>query len=178
MIKDSIEKVVSVIKRVNERRAEIQRGVKAGKIPEGILKNWDAAFQIIAQNAGLNLTKSGNLPHGKKAVEDLDTDALQGLLQRKTAGEIKKDIKRGAKMEYGEEPTPEELDEYQDDMSYVYEELADNPSETYDAFDAKFRGVPGRKSYRQLRQAIEEWKGFNTQQKEVALGNAVDRMFN
>lgn len=177
MRKDTIAFIESDIKRVNERRAEIKRGVAAGRIPEGVLKNWDVAFDKIAQDAGLNLTKSGNLPHGKKAVENIDTDALVGLLQRKTAGEIKKDIRTGAQREYGEEPTPEELEDYQDDMSYVYEQLAENYTETYDALNAAFGGTRGKKSYKQLKEAIKQWKDLTEQQKEGMRIDAVNRLF-
>lgn len=173
-----IQSVISKIKRINERRAEIKRGVKAGKIPQGVLNNWDTAFDRIATDAGVMLTKSGNIPHSMKAAENIDLDALDGLLQRRTAGQIKKDIKAGARQEYGEDPGQEEMEEYTDAMSYVYDQLASNYSETYDALKAAFGGTQGKKSYKQLKDAIEEWQSMNETQKEVARVNAVDRMFN
>lgn len=175
---NSIEKVISAIKRVNERRAEIKRAIADKKIPKGVLKNWNAAFDKVASEAGVNLTKSGNIPHSKKAAENIDLDALEGLLQRRTAGQIKKDIKKGSEKEFGETPTAQELEEYQDDMSYVYECLADNYDETYDALDAAFRGTKGKKTYKQLRAAIDDWKAMTEPQREEAMDFAVDRMFN
>lgn len=172
-----IQPVISKIKRINERRAEIKRGVKAGKIPRGVLNNWDVAFDRIATDAGVMLTKSGNIPHSMRAAENIDLDALDGLLHRRTAGEIKKDIKAGVINEYGETPSAADMEDFTNDMSYVYEQLADNYDEMYDAFKAAFQGVKGKKTYKQLKTAIDDWKAMTEPQREEAMQRAVDRMF-
>ena len=184
MKRNSLASIETIIKRVNERFTDIKRAVVAKLIPEGVLKNWQVAMDKISSAAGVNLTKSGNLSHGKKMQENVNLDDLEGLLARRTAGEVKKDIKRGAVEVFGDDYTQEDITEYSDDMGYIYEQLAQNYSETYDAFDAKFGGTKGKKSYKELKQAIEEWKDLFDAEKRIRLdasqerkNNAVNRIF-
>ena len=69
-------------------------------------------------------------------------------------------------------------------MGYIYGQLAENYKETYDAFYAKFGGTQGKKSYKELKQAIEEWKDLSDAERNIRLdaakerkNNAVNRIF-
>ena len=178
MKRNSLASIETIIKRVNERFTDIKRAVNDKLIPEGVLKNWQVAFDKISSAAGVNLTKSGNLSHGKKMQENVDLDDLEGLLERRTAGEVKQDIKWGAVETFGEDYTQEDITEYSDDMGYIYGQLAENYKETYDAFDAKFGGTQGKKSYKELKQAIEEWKDLSDAERNIKLAEAKERKNN
>ena len=155
------------IKKINERRAEIARQVASGKLPQAALNRYDDAMRAAArdfiregvtQRGATKGTPVLRIEHGKKALAEVDPNKIKMLLQRSTAGQIKKDIKRGASDEYGHAPTKEELEQYVTDLQYVDEALRTKYTETYDALDRKFRGTKGRKSYGELREAIEEYR--------------------
>ena len=57
VLNTEIEKV-KAIKRVNERRAEIARDVKVGRLPSIILEKYDNAIAAAVKDTSL-LTKSG-----------------------------------------------------------------------------------------------------------------------
>lgn len=160
--------IVSSIKRVNERLAEIVRQAARGLIPQSAADNFRAALQTAA---GDYLTKSGNISHGKKAVENIDEDALKRLEQRATAGEIKERTREGARIEYGSEMTEDEYETYIEDIDFVNEAMASDPSEAYDAYNAAFAGTTGRKSYKQLRAAIEAYTGTDTKPSRFSVEN-------
>lgn len=147
----SLAQKQSAIKRINERYAEIRRAVNKDQLPRSVLERYEDAIRAAAGNF---LLKSGNISHGKKAAESIDDEAIQNLLSRETAGEAKKKIREQVVKEYGEGFTQDDLEEYFSDMDFVNRELSEKPSETYDALDNAFRGVPGLKTYSQLAEAI------------------------
>lgn len=168
------------IKKINERRAEIARQVARGKLPQAALDRYDDAMRAAApefiregftQRGATKGTPVLRIEHGKKALAGVDPNKIKMLLQRSTAGQIKRDIKRGASDEYGHAPNKEELTQYVNDLQYVDEALRTRYTETYDALDRKFRGTKGRKSYGELRAAIEEYSEL------VQKGNAETRQF-
>lgn len=155
------------IKKINERRAEIARQVARGKIPQAALARYDDAMRAAArdfiregftQRGATKGTPVLRIEHGKKALAEVDPNKIKMLLQRSTAGQIKKDIKRGASDEYGHAANKSELEQYVNDLQYVDEALRTKYTETYDALDRKFRGVKGRRTYGELREAIEEYR--------------------
>ena len=155
------------IKKINERRAEIARQVARGKLPQAALDRYDDAMRAAArdfiregvtQRGATKGTPVLRIEHGKKALAEVDPHKIKMLLQRSTAGQIKKDIKRGATDEYGHNANKEEIKQYVSDLQYVDEALRTKYTETYDALDRKFRGVKGRRTYGELREAIEEYR--------------------
>ena len=142
---------VSAIKRVNERRAEIGRQFGTDS-PEYQRYN-DAVNKV----AGDYLTKSGNISHGKKAVEGIDAEKLDALSQHQTAGQIKEDYRRGAEAEGMTE------EEYRNMVNDVREKMAGDYYLASDAINAaKASGawkVQGRRpTYSELDAAIAAYE--------------------
>ena len=154
------------IKKINERRAQIKRDVRAGKLPETALKRYEDAIRAAA---GDFINKSGNIAHGKKAQAELSKEALDALLQRQTSGQLQKDLKKQVAEEYdksSDQVTREDLDTYMSDVDFVNEYISNDPERAYDAFTMAFAGKKGIKPYYQLRQAIEAYEGI-ADKKEV-----------
>lgn len=155
------------IKKINERRAEIQRQVKAGKLPQAALVRYDAAMRSAAgefiregvtQRGRTKGTPVLRIEHGKKALSEIDERSIKALLQRQTSGELKKDIKRAARDNYGHKASKAEIEQYMSDIDFVDEALRERYQETYDALDRKFKGTRGRRTYREIREAVEEFR--------------------
>lgn len=154
------------IKKINERRAQIARDVRAGKLPETALKRYEDAMRAAA---GDHINASGNIAHGKAAQAAISQEALDALLQRQTSGQLQKDIKKQVAEEYDKpvkEVTHEDLETYMEDVDFVNNYISDDADRAYDAFKMAFAGKKGRKSYYQLRQAIEAYEGL-ADKKEV-----------
>lgn len=154
------------IKRINERRAQIARDVRAGKLPETALKRYEEAMRAAA---GDFINKSGNIAHGKEAQAAISKEALEALLQRQTSGQLQKDIKKQVAEEYDKpvkDVTREDLETYMSDVDFVNNYISNDAERAYDAFTMAFAGKKGNKSYYQLRQAIEAYEGL-ADKKEV-----------
>lgn len=154
------------IKKINERRAQIARDVRAGKLPETALRRYEDAMRAAA---GDYLNKSGNIAHGKAAQAAISKEALDALLQRQTSGQLQKDIKKQVAEEYDKpvkEVTREDLETYMSDVDFVNNYISDDADRAYEAFRLAFAGKKGNKSYYQLRQAIEAYEGL-ANKKEV-----------
>ena len=160
------------IKRVNERRAQIQRDVRAGKLPESSLEQYDAAIRAAA---GDFLNRSGNIAHGKAAQEGISWNDINALLQRESSRQLQSDIKKKAAEQYDKDPrklTAEEVRQYVGDVDYVNKQFAEEYERTYKALDEKYRGVKGRKTYSQLATTIREWNIKHPKTEEVNPFNA------
>ena len=134
VLNTEIEKV-KAIKRINERRAEIARDVKSGRLPEIYLEKYDNAINAAIKDPSLR-TKSGNISHGSRAVESLSTKDLEGLLNRETAG----NARRRMEFTYNEEKAagyklPDDYDQkkFNRDFNLVQKTLEDDYAEYYDA---------------------------------------------
>lgn len=153
------------IKKINERRAQIARDVRAGKLPETALKRYEDAMRAAA---GDYINKSGNIGHGKAAQAAISKEALDALLQRQTSGQLQKDIKKQVAEEYDKpvkELTREDLETYMSDVDFVNNYISDDADRAYEAFRLAFAGKKGNKSYYQLRQAIEAYEGMSDKKK-------------
>lgn len=142
---------VSAIKRINERMAEIGRQFGTDS-PE-----YDRYKQAVDLVAGDYLTPSGNISHGKKAVQGIDDVELDALSQHQTAGAIMADYRRGAEQE------GISVDEYRDLVNTVREKLAGDYWLASDAINAaKSNGtwnVSGRRpTYSELDAAIAQYE--------------------
>lgn len=122
---------VSAIKRINERTRDIER--KFGKnSPE-----FRAAQERLEVASGGKLTKGGLLSHGKKQVETLSSQQLYGLLESKTAADLRKGYVEGAKQEFDtDEPTKEEVERYRDLANTVRDLIKEYPDKVSDAVKA------------------------------------------
>ena len=80
---------VNKIKRINERRAEIERAVNNHELPKEFLDKFEAAMRAAVHDNSL-FTAKGNISHGKRALQDINTKALDALLTRETSGEARK----------------------------------------------------------------------------------------
>lgn len=195
---------VNKIKRINERRAAIARAVAAKKLPLEYLNTFEAAMRAAVHDNSL-FSASGNISHGKKAVDSINTKALDALLKKETAGVAQKKtykhyqeyieeqerfdkIKREftPQFEYDEEnpfydsipdtPSGYSYEDYILDRNYVYNEIEESAdSDWYHSMKAAFQGVSGLKTYAQLRAANEHWKSLTQDEKSAAYQAAIDR---
>ena len=152
------------IKKINERRAQIAREVKEGTLPQDALRRYENAMRAAA---GDFINKSGNIAHGKAAQAAISKEALDSLLQRDTAGQLKKEIKKQVAEEYDKpvkDVTKEEVKAYNDLLDSVNSYIEEHPERAYDkvthtgAF-AIFRGTKGLKTYKELQDAIDQYEG-------------------
>lgn len=145
------------IKKINERRAQIARDVQAGKLPQDALNRYENAMRAVA---GDFINKSGNIAHGKAAQAAISKEALDALLQRSTSGQLQRDIKKQVAEEYDKSAkavTPAEIQQYISDVDFVNARIEADSDRAYDSFKAAFQGKKGRKTYKQLRAAIEAY---------------------
>ena len=158
VLNTDVEKV-KAIKRINERRAEIARDVKAGRLPEVYLEKYDNAINAAVKDSTL-LTKSGNISHGSRAVSEISSKDLEGLLNRETSGTAR------ARMEhtFQEEQLaghnlPDNYDQkkFNRDFNLVQKTLEDDYAEYYDAVSElrnKWGGEDWNPSYYDIARSI------------------------
>lgn len=126
---------VKAIKRVNERRAEIARDVKAGRLPEIYLEKYDNAINAAVKDPTL-LTKTGNISHGSRAVSELTTSDLEGLLNRETSAEARRRMEYTFKEDQlAGHNLPDNYDQkkFIRDFNLVQKVLEDDYAEYYEA---------------------------------------------
>ena len=106
---------INKIKRINERRAEIERAVSSQKLPKEYLDQYEAAMRAAVHDNTLFSSK-GNISHGKKAVDTISSKALDALLKKETAGTaVKKTYKFYQKYREETERIKERSREYYSD---------------------------------------------------------------
>lgn len=149
---------VSAIKRINERLADIKRGVDKGEIPRSYYDRFRDAIEL--NIPAEYLTRSGNISHGKKAAQNIPDSVITALESRQTRGEIRESAKQHIMDENPfDYETPDDIpdaaiDEYLGDADFVNEALTDDYDECYSAFKYFFQGESGKKSYADLKEAI------------------------
>lgn len=89
MTKKQRQAKVNKIKRINERRAEIERAVNDRRLPKEYLDAYEAAMRSAVHDSTL-INARGNISHGKKAVDTISSKSLDALLQKETAGQATK----------------------------------------------------------------------------------------
>lgn len=80
---------INKIKRINERRSEIERAVNDKRLPKEYLDAYEAAMRSAVHDSTL-INARGNISHGKKAVDSISSKSLDALLQKETAGQATK----------------------------------------------------------------------------------------
>ena len=131
----------SAIKRINERYIQICREFGADS---GVAKDYYHTMELVAGSENMRIiasttTKKGpkdnpryetgeikvhQIVRNKKALDSMDSEEIQALLNKHTAGQIKKAAKEEAKRQRDE--TGDDSIDYNDvleDMDYVYDYL-------------------------------------------------------
>lgn len=158
VINTEIEKV-KAIKRINERRAEIARDVKSGRLPAVMLEKYDNAINAAVKDPGL-LTKSGNISHGSKALDALTSKDLEGLLNRDTAAMARGRLQDTFDQELlSGQPLPDDYDikKFIRDFNLVQKTLEDDYAEYYSAVEelrSKWKGDDWNPSYHDIARSI------------------------
>jgi len=119
---------VNKIKRINERRAEIERAVNNRELPKEYLDQYEAAMRAAVHDNSL-FTAKGNISHGKRALQDINTKVLDTLLKKETSGEAKRKSYAHYK-QYSEEQ--ERIGRRRREMIDVIQEPDQNPFVNYD----------------------------------------------
>lgn len=117
---------VNKIKRINERRAEIERAVNDKRLPKEYLDAYEAAMRSAVHDSTL-INARGNISHGKKAVDSISSKSLDALLQKETAGQAtKKTYKYYKKYQEETERIKEKSREYYPDDDNPFIEPPEN----------------------------------------------------
>lgn len=117
---------INKIKRINERRAEIERAVNDKRLPKEYLDAYEAAMRSAVHDSTL-INARGNISHGKKAVDSISSKSLDALLQKETAGQAtKKTYKYYKKYQEETERIKEKSREYYPDDDNPFIEPPEN----------------------------------------------------
>lgn len=155
----------SAIKKINERAAEIGR--QYGKdSPE-----YEAYRNAMERAAGDYLTRSGNISHGKKAVENIPDRYIDALLGRKTYGQTEAGYREGAEKE-GMSPS-----EYREMVNSVKDFAKNSPADMSAACSNAGIHAGRNASYEDLKKAIEEYNKLDKSEKEAAQKAVQERHF-
>ena len=122
------EQKVSAIKRINERRAQMRRDFGEDS---SLYRQYDNAINLAISDDAL--LPSGNISHGKAALDLIDEHDLEMLLRKETAGDIKKRAREEAKRESEETGEAVNWKDIIDAQEVVYEVMEDDYSEFYEA---------------------------------------------
>ena len=158
VLNTEVEKV-KAIKRVNERRAEIARDVKAGRLPSIILEKYDNAIAAAVKDTSL-LTKSGNISHGSRATSELSASDLEGLLNRETSAAARgrlQDTFEQEQLAGHQLPDDYDLKKFTRDFNLVQKTLEDDYAEYYNAvaeLRSKWKGDSWDPSYHDIARSI------------------------
>lgn len=117
---------INKIKRINERRAEIERAVNDKRLPKEYLDAYEAAMRSAVHDSTM-INARGNISHGKKAVDSISSKSLDALLQKETAGQAtKKTYKYYRKYQEETERIKERSREYYPDDDNPFIEPPEN----------------------------------------------------
>lgn len=117
---------INKIKRINERRTEIERAVNDKRLPKEYLDAYEAAMRSAVHDSTL-INARGNISHGKKAVDSISSKSLDALLQKETAGQAtKKTYKYYRKYQEETERIKERSREYYPDDDNPFIEPPEN----------------------------------------------------
>ena len=130
------EQKVSAIKRINERRAQMRRDFGEDS---SLYRNYDYAIYLAIPDDAL--LPSGNISHGKKALDLINEQDLEKLLRKDTAGDIKKRAREEAKRESEETGEAVNWKDIIDAQEVVYEVMEDDYSDFYEAVKLYWKEV-------------------------------------
>lgn len=171
----TLEQKRSAIKRINERRKEIEKKFGKDSYPA---RHYREKMDILS---GGNLLPSGNISHGNKALEGMEDSAIEAMLKQETAGEIVKKGKKNIAKETGkpeESITTKDLSDFYEQirpLQDMLEELSEDMSDALFEWRRKNGFLKGsgqrRLSYAEIRQAFDEWEGSSNEFKEAHRGS-------
>lgn len=162
----------SAIKKINERYTDICRTFGPNS---GIAKDYRNAMELAFGEENLHKAKGRKSSASKRkesaadmgidlaarnkdTIQNTSDEALNALLSKHTAGQIKKAAKEEARQESEETGRDVSLDEVLAAMDYIYEIEEDDPDEMYYAIQTYWSAVGAgnpRPSYITLRDIIE-----------------------
>lgn len=151
----------SVIKRLNERQAEIRR--QFGEDSQSYRDYHNALLVVVGPE---NINESGNIKRSSSVYSILTDEVMSALLRHQTAGQIKASARREAREESalsGEHITMEDIISVRDKMDKI---IRDEPKEVfYEVVKFYWESVGGeghtRPSYTQMNDIYQFQKAQN-----------------
>lgn len=146
----------SAIKRINQRLADFNRGDV--KLDYDAKKYRERINALIPANLR---TKSGNISHGDKALEQISEETLQALSSAPTRGQILAQARKAVAQEEGKSEksvTNADVQAYIDKESFVRETAESAPSLLSDALATANVRTGQRTSYDTLYNAITAYQ--------------------
>ena len=160
---------VSSIKRINERLREIERKLGADSSEADRYRN---AISVASKG---NLTSSGLLSHGKKAVEEISDEALTALEERETAGQIRAAQKRVAEAEGISEEEARDLWNTIEDLKHEDDAMYLSDAFTSYGFYDNHQG--SRPSYEDIKKVLTSYAKVPQEEKDKIRKAAEKRHF-
>lgn len=169
------EQKVSAIKRINERRAQMRRDFGEDS---SLYRNYDYAIYLTIPDDAL--LPSGNISHGKKALDLINDQDLEKLLRKDTAGDIKKRAREEAKRESEETGEAVNWKDIIDAQEVVYEVMDDDYSDFYEAVKLYWKEVGKghpKPAYTTIKQIIDAQTNVKYSQEagNVSLAEEIER---
>lgn len=162
----TLEQKRSAIKRINERRKEIEKKFGKDSYPA---RHYREKMDILS---GGNLLPSGNISHGNKALDAMPDEDIEAMLKQETAGDIVKKGKKHLERETGRtDITTEDLARFYEQIKPVQEMLEDLGPDMSDALykwrkeNGYLKGSGnGRMSYSQIEEAVSQWNAMTEEE--------------
>lgn len=162
----TLEQKRSAIKRINERRKEIEKKFGKDSYPA---RHYREKMDVLS---GGNLLPSGNISHGNKALDSMSDEDIEAMLKQETAGEISKKGKKHLERETGRtDITTEDLARFYEQIKPVQEMLEDLGPDMSDALykwrkeNGYLKGSGnGRMSYSQIEEAVNQWNAMTEEE--------------
>ena len=158
----------NAIKRINERRKEIEKSFGYDSYPA---RHYREKMDILA---GGNLLPSGNISHGTAAVNAMTETEIEAMLRQETAGEIADKGRKHLEKETGKsakEITVDEIADFYKKIKPVQEMLEDLGPDMSDALykwrkeNGYLKGSgKGRMTYDQIAEACSQWKELSEEE--------------
>ena len=193
MTKEALARRESAIKKINERYIQICREFGPDS---GIARDYRNTMELVAGSENMQIISStttkkapknnpdyitgeikvAQIKRSKKALEQMDPDEIEALLNKHTAGQIKKAAQEEAKAQSKESGETVRMSEVIEDMDSVYDYLGEHgydskdSDKTHDLFqfywDAVGPGAP-RPSYSDLHSIIRALDSRNSAHQEA-----------
>lgn len=162
----TLEQKRSAIKRINERRKEIEKKFGKDSYPA---RHYREKMDVLS---GGNLLPSGNISHGNKALEAMSDEDIEAMLKQETAGDIAKKGRKHLERETGRtDITTEDLARFYEQIKPVQEMLEDLGPDMSDALykwrkeNGYLKGSGnGRMSYSQIEEAVSQWNAMTEEE--------------
>ena len=163
------EQKKSAVKRINERRKEIEKAFGVDSYPA---RHYREKMNILS---GGNLLPSGNISHSNASVDAMTDEAVEAMLRQETAGDIKRKGRKHLEKETGkkaEEFSNDDLADFYKKIKPVQEMLEDLGPDMSNALykwrkeNGYLKGSgKGRMTYDQISAAASQWNALSEEEK-------------